>query len=150
MEATRPDGDRKIGVIWHTQGSGKSLLMAFFAGLIVKAPALENPTIVVLTDRNDLDDQLYSTFGLCRDLVRQTPEQADSRDELKRLLSRTSGGVIFTTVQKFSPEKGEEQFAKLHYRWCSLAISDGRPLLHSETSNRTSARRFGKATACLN
>ena len=102
-EASKPNGDRKIGVIWHTQGSGKSLLMAFFSGLIVRSRELENPTLVVLTDRNDLDDQLYGTFGLCRDLIRQTPEQADSRDELRRLLNRASGGVIFTTVQKFAP-----------------------------------------------
>ena len=109
IEAARPDGDRKIGVIWHTQGSGKSLLMAFFGGLIVRSRELENPTLVVLTDRNDLDDQLFGTFSLCRDLIRQTPEQADSRDELRRLLNRASGGVIFTTVQKFAPEAGEEQ-----------------------------------------
>ena len=109
IEAARPDGDRKIGVIWHTQGSGKSLLMAFFGGLMVRSKELENPTLVVLTDRNDLDDQLFSTFSLCRDLIRQKPEQADSRDELRRLLNRASGGVIFTTVQKFSPEAGRRE-----------------------------------------
>jgi type I restriction enzyme R subunit len=94
-------GDRRAGVIWHTQGSGKSLLMAFYAGLLVKHPAMANPTLVVLTDRNDLDDQLFATFSMCRDLIRQTPVQAESRDDLQRLLNRASGGVIFTTLQKF-------------------------------------------------
>lgn len=124
VEAAKPDGDRKIGVIWHTQGSGKSLLMAFFGGLIVRSKALENPTLVVLTDRNDLDDQLFGTFSLCRDLIRQTPEQADSRDELRRLLNRASGGVIFTTVQKFSPEAGEESFPVLTDRRNVIVMAD--------------------------
>ena len=108
VTAAGPAGDRRIGVIWHTQGSGKSLLMSFYAGRLVGNPALANPTIVVLTDRNDLDDQLFGTFSLCQSLLRQTPQQADSREELKRLLSRSSGGVIFTTIQKFSPAKGED------------------------------------------
>ncbi|SFW21474.1 type I restriction endonuclease subunit R [Nitrosovibrio sp. Nv17] len=99
--ATQHKGDRRAGVIWHTQGSGKSLLMAFYAGRLVKHPALENPTLVVLTDRNDLDDQLFATFSMCRDLIRQTPVQAESREDLQRLLARASGGVIFTTLQKF-------------------------------------------------
>src|SRR5690606_4272317 len=94
-------GDRRAGVIWHTQGSGKSLLMAFYAGLLVKHPAMENPTLVVLTDRNDLDHQLFATFSMCRDLIRQTPVQAESREHLQTLLNRASGGVIFTTLQKF-------------------------------------------------
>src|SRR5690606_34846817 len=98
---SQPPGDRRAGVIWHTQGSGKSLLMAFYAGLLVKHPAMENPTLVVLTDRNDLDDQLFATFSMCRDLIRQTPVQAESRDHLQSLLNRASGGVIFTTLQKF-------------------------------------------------
>ncbi|MCC7437148.1 MAG: type I restriction endonuclease subunit R [Armatimonadetes bacterium] len=94
-------GDRRAGVIWHTQGSGKSLLMAFYAGQLVKHPAMANPTLVVLTDRNDLDDQLFATFSSCRDLIRQTPVQAESREDLQKVLSRASGGVIFTTLQKF-------------------------------------------------
>lgn len=94
-------GDQRVGVIWHTQGSGKSFLMAFYAGQLVKHPAMANPTLVVLTDRNDLDDQLFSTFSMCRDLIRQTPVQAESRDDLQKVLSRASGGVIFTTLQKF-------------------------------------------------
>jgi type I restriction enzyme R subunit len=107
VEASRSEGDRKAGVIWHTQGSGKSLLMAFYAGQLVREPAMENPTIVVITDRNDLDDQLFATFSMCRDLIRQTPVQADSREDLQKALARASGGVIFTTIQKFAPEKGE-------------------------------------------
>jgi type I restriction enzyme R subunit len=99
--ATQLNGDRRAGVIWHTQGSGKSLLMAFYAGRLVKHPAMENPTLVVLTDRNDLDDQLFATFSMCRDLVRQTPVQAEGREHLQQLLARASGGVIFTTLQKF-------------------------------------------------
>jgi type I restriction enzyme, R subunit len=95
-------GDKRAGVIWHTQGSGKSLLMAFYAGQLVKHPAMANPTLVVLTDRNDLDDQLFATFVMCRDLIRQTPVQAESREDLQKLLNRASGGVIFTTLQKFS------------------------------------------------
>ena len=96
-------GDRRVGVIWHTQGSGKSLLMAFYAGQIIKHPALANPTLLIITDRNDLDDQLFGTFSMCRELLRQTPQQADSREALRRLLDRPSGGVIFTTLQKFAP-----------------------------------------------
>ena len=98
---TQASGDRRAGVIWHTQGSGKSLLMAFYAGRLVKHLAMANPTLVVLTDRNDLDDQLFSTFSMCRDLIRQAPVQAESREHLVSLLNRASGGVIFTTLQKF-------------------------------------------------
>ncbi len=101
VTASAPDGNQRVGVIWHTQGSGKSLLMAFYAGQLVKHPAMANPTLVVLTDRNDLDDQLFSTFSMCRDLIRQTPVQAESREDLQKVLSRASGGVIFTTLQKF-------------------------------------------------
>lgn len=97
----QPAGDRRAGVIWHTQGSGKSLLMAFYAGRLVQHPAMRNPTLVVLTDRNDLDDQLFGTFSMCKALLRQTPVQADSREDLAHLLDRASGGVIFTTLQKF-------------------------------------------------
>ena len=117
-------GDKRIGVIWHTQGSGKSLLMAFYAGLIVKHPALENPTLVVLTDRNDLDDQLFATFSMCKDLLRQTPQQAEDREHLRRLLDRPSGGVIFTTLQKFSPEAGERDYPLLTDRRNVIVIAD--------------------------
>ena len=98
-------GDRRIGVVWHTQGSGKSLTMVFYAGCIIRESAMGNPTIVVLTDRNDLDEQLFSTFSLCRDLLRQPPTQADSRADLRNKLSVESGGVVFTTIQKFFPEE---------------------------------------------
>ena len=98
-------GDRRIGVVWHTQGSGKSLTMAFYAGRIVREPAMENPTVVVLTDRNDLDDQLFTTFSRCAELLRQPPVQAASRADLRAKLAVASGGVVFTTIQKFFPEE---------------------------------------------
>ncbi|MCE4216978.1 type I restriction endonuclease subunit R [Aquirufa antheringensis] len=100
--ATAEDGDQRAGVIWHTQGSGKSLSMVFYAGKLVLA--LNNPTLVILTDRNDLDDQLFDTFSLSQDILRQTPVQAENRDDLKKKLSVTSGGIVFTTIQKFLPE----------------------------------------------
>ena len=91
-------GDRRVGVVWHTQGSGKSLMMAFYAGRVIREPAMENPTLVVLTDRNDLDDQLFGTFSRCQDLLRQPPVQAESRAHLRELLAVQSGGVVFTTI----------------------------------------------------
>jgi type I restriction enzyme R subunit len=94
-------GDRRIGVVWHTQGSGKSLTMAFYAGRVIRASQMGNPTIVVLTDRNDLDDQLFGTFSRCSDLLRQPPVQAESRADLREKLQVEAGGVIFTTIQKF-------------------------------------------------
>lgn len=124
VEASAPQGDRKIGVIWHTQGSGKSLLMAFYAGQLVRRPELENPTIVVITDRNDLDDQLFGTFSMCRDLIRQTPIQANSRDDLQSALTRASGGVIFTTIQKFSPDTSEAIYPMLTDRRNIVVIAD--------------------------
>src|SRR5690554_457199 len=117
-------GDRRAGVIWHTQGSGKSLLMAFYAGQLVKSRDMANPTLVVLTDRNDLDDQLFSTFSMCKDLIRQTPVQADDREHLRTLLSRASGGVIFTTLQKFSPAADETDFPVLTDRANVVVIAD--------------------------
>jgi len=124
IAATRPSGDKKIGVIWHTQGSGKSLLMAFFAGLAARNVTLANPTLVVLTDRNDLDDQLFATFSLCKDLLRQTPEQAADREDLRARLDRSSGGVIFTTVQKFMPLPGEEHMPVLTDRRNVIVLAD--------------------------
>lgn len=103
VEASQPGGDQRIGVVWHTQGSGKSLSMAFYGGKIIKHPAMENPTLVVITDRNDLDDQLFGTFSTNSELFRQKPVQAESRDHLKELLRVASGGVVFTTLQKFMP-----------------------------------------------
>ena len=100
----QPEGDRKGGVVWHTQGSGKSLSMVFYTGKIVLA--MDNPTVLVITDRNDLDDQLFDTFAAAKQLLRQEPVQADSREQLKALLRVASGGVVFTTIQKFQPDEG--------------------------------------------
>ena len=122
--AAGPEGDRRIGVIWHTQGSGKSLLMAFYAGQIIAHAAMENPTIVVITDRNDLDDQLFGTFAMCRDLLRQTPQQAENREDLQKVLTRASGGVVFTTIQKFAPERGETDYPVLTDRRNVVVIAD--------------------------
>tara|TARA_R110002072_G_scaffold158989_4_gene310083 strand:+ start:23546 stop:26635 length:3090 start_codon:yes stop_codon:yes gene_type:complete len=105
IEASRPEGNKKAGVIWHTQGSGKSLSMVFYAGKAIAHPSMENPTLIVITDRNDLDDQLFGTFSVNNNLLRQKPVQADSREHLKILLQVASGGVVFTTMQKF--EDGE-------------------------------------------
>jgi type I restriction enzyme R subunit len=124
VAATRPSGDRRAGVIWHTQGSGKSLTMAFFAGRIVLHPAMENPTIVVITDRNDLDDQLFQTFANCSELLRQKPDQATSRDHLRELLTVSSGGIVFTTVQKFFPELPGGKHPPLSDRRNILVIAD--------------------------
>ena len=117
-------GDRRIGVVWHTQGSGKSLTMAFYAGAIVREPAMENPTIVVLTDRNDLDDQLFGTFSRCRDLLRQDPVQANSRAHLRDLLRVAAGGVVFTTIQKFFPEDRGDSHPTLSDRRNIVVIAD--------------------------
>ena len=117
-------GDRRIGVVWHTQGSGKSLSMAFYAGAIIREPAMENPTIVVLTDRNDLDDQLFGTCSRCRDLLRQPPAQAESRADLRRKLSVESGGVVFTTIQKFFPEERGDHYPALSERRNIVVIAD--------------------------
>ena len=106
LRAGAGNGDRKAGIVWHTQGSGKSLTMVFYCSQIITHPLMENPTIVMLTDRNDLDDQLFGTFGNCVDLLRQKPVQAENREHIKELLKVSGGGVIFTTIQKFSPEIG--------------------------------------------
>ena len=117
-------GDRRIGVIWHTQGSGKSLSMAFYAGRIIRERAMANPTIVVLTDRNDLDDQLFGTFSRCRELLRQPPVQAASRADLRAKLAVESGGVIFTTIQKFFPEEKGDTHPALSQRRNIVVIAD--------------------------
>ncbi len=117
-------GDRRIGVVWHTQGSGKSLTMAFYTGAIVREPAMENPTVVVLTDRNDLDDQLYGTFARCQDLLRQPPTQAESRADLRNKLSVNAGGVVFTTIQKFFPEERGDTHPMLSDRRNIVVIAD--------------------------
>jgi len=120
----RSGGDRRIGVVWHTQGSGKSLTMAFYAGRIIREPAMENPTIVVLTDRNDLDDQLFNTFAKCADLLRQSPVQAESRADLRDKLSVQSGGVVFTTIQKFFPDEKGAEHPRLSNRSNIVVIAD--------------------------
>ncbi len=120
--AASDKGDRKIGVIWHTQGSGKSLSMVFFTGKLVLE--MNNPTVVVLTDRNDLDDQLYNTFSISSDLLRQTPKQAESRKELKELLRVEAGGIVFTTMQKFAPEEGASHMEALTTRKNVIVIAD--------------------------
>ena len=117
-------GDRRIGVVWHTQGSGKSLTMAFYAGAVIREPAMENPTVVVLTDRNDLDDQLFGTFSRCQDLLRQPPAQAESRADLRSKLSVESGGVVFTTIQKFFPEERGDTHPALSDRRNVVVIAD--------------------------
>ena len=117
-------GDRRIGVVWHTQGAGKSLTMAFYAGAIVREPAMQNPTIVVLTDRNDLDDQLFGTFARCQDLLRQPPVQAQDRADLRRKLSVNAGGVVFTTIQKFYPEEKGDTHPALSQRRNIVVIAD--------------------------
>ena len=117
-------GDRRIGVVWHTQGSGKSLTMAFYAGRIIREPAMGNPTIVMLTDRNDLDDQLFGTFSRCQDLLRQPPTQAGSRADLRAKLAVESGGVVFTTIQKFFPEERGDRHPELSRRRNIVVIAD--------------------------
>ncbi len=117
----QPKGDKKAGVVWHTQGSGKSLSMVFYTGKIVLA--LNNPTIVVITDRNDLDDQLFDTFAACKQLLRQEPRQVENRQQLKALLRVASGGVIFTTIQKFQPEEGNV-YEELSDRGNIVVIAD--------------------------
>ena len=117
-------GDQRIGVVWHTQGAGKSLSMAFYAGAIARHPAMENPTVVVLTDRNDLDDQLFGTFARCQDLLGQEPTQAESRADLRQKLSVQSGGVVFTTIQKFFPEERGDTYPTLSERRNIVVIAD--------------------------
>jgi type I restriction enzyme R subunit len=116
-------GDRRAGVVWHTQGSGKSFSMLFYSARMIRHPAMQNPTLVVLTDRNDLDDQLFGQFQRCHEILGQTPVQAAGRDELRELLAVASGGVVFTTIQKFLPEKGESMPA-LSERRNIIVIAD--------------------------
>jgi type I restriction enzyme, R subunit len=117
------EGDRRVGVVWHTQGSGKSLTMAFYAGRVILAPEMENPTIVVITDRNDLDD-VFGTFARCQDLLRQPPVQAADRADLRSKLSVGSGGVVFTTIQKFFPEEAGDRHPVLSERRNIVVIAD--------------------------
>jgi type I restriction enzyme R subunit len=122
VSATSQEGNRKAGIVWHTQGSGKSLSMVFYTGKIVLK--LNNPTIVVVTDRNDLDGQLFDTFAGCRGLLRQEPVQAQSIPHLKTLLKTAGGGIVFTTIQKFSPEEGQTVYDLLSERKNIVVIAD--------------------------
>ncbi len=124
IKASDINGDKRGGVVWHTQGSGKSLSMVFYAGKLITAPAMQNPTIVVITDRNDLDDQLFDTFAASAQLLRQEPVQAESREHLKKLLKVASGGIVFTTIQKFLPEVGKEEYDQLSDRRNIIVIAD--------------------------
>ena len=117
-------GDRRVGVVWHTQGSGKSLTMAFYAGRVILEPEMANPTLVILTDRNDLDDQLFGTFSRCQELLRQPPVQAESRADMRAKLNVNAGGVIFTTIQKFFPEEKGDQHPLLSDRRNIVVIAD--------------------------
>lgn len=124
IKASSVNGNKKGGVVWHTQGSGKSLSMVFFAGKLITAPEMQNPTIVVITDRNDLDDQLFDTFAASKQLLRQEPVQANNRPHLKQLLNVASGGIVFTTIQKFLPEEGRAEYDQLSDRTNIVVIAD--------------------------
>jgi len=124
VSATRPNAKHQVGVVWHTQGSGKSLSMLFFAGKLIENPAMQNPTILVITDRNDLDDQLFNTFARGQSLLRQHPQQAESREHLRNLLDVASGGVFFTTVQKFLPETRGARATAISQRNNIVVIAD--------------------------
>lgn len=124
IEASRAEGDQRVGVVWHTQGSGKSLSMLFYAGKVVRHPAMENPTLIILTDRNDLDDQLFGVFASGHELLRQQPVQAESTTHLKDLLQVASGGVVFTTIQKFQPEANASVYPLLSERRNIIFIAD--------------------------
>jgi len=123
VKAVSPEGDKRVGVVWHTQGAGKSLTMVFYAGKIILHPIMENPTLVLLTDRNDLDQQLFNNFALAQDLLRQAPMQAKNRKHLRKLLRVASGGIIFTTIQKFLPEDSD-RFPLLSDRRNIVVIAD--------------------------
>lgn len=124
LRASAEQGDQRAGVVWHTQGSGKSLSMVFYTGKMVRSRELHNPTVVVVTDRNDLDGQLFGTFNDCRELLGEDPKQAESRSELRKLLDRQAGGIIFTTIQKFSPEGDEDTLPVLTDRRNVIVMAD--------------------------
>ncbi|MCU4568836.1 type I restriction endonuclease subunit R [Acinetobacter ursingii] len=125
IAASNPTGDKKAGVVWHTQGSGKSISMCCYAGKLLQQPAMRNPTLLIVTDRNDLDGQLFETFSQAQELLKQTPVQANNRDELRQLLAeRESGGIIFTTVQKFALLDEESEHPLLNGRHNIVVMSD--------------------------
>ena len=124
IKASGVNGDKRGGVVWHTQGSGKSLSMVFYSGKLITAPEMQNPTIVVITDRNDLDEQLFDTFAASVQLLRQEPVQAENRDHLKELLRVASGGIVFTTIQKFLPDEKKSVYDQLSDRKNIVVIAD--------------------------
>ena len=129
IDASRPGGSAAIkgkgGVVWHTQGSGKSITMTCFAARVMQEAAMENPTIVVITDRNDLDGQLFGVFSLAQDLLREQPVQAETRQDLRaKLANRPSGGIVFATIQKFMPGEDEDTFPMLSNRHNIVVIAD--------------------------
>lgn len=150
LEETNPEQDGKIGVAWHTQGSGKSISMAFYAGKVITAPEMKNPTIIVVTDRNDLDGQLFATFSNGKELLRETPVQAESRQQLREFLTnRPSGGVVFTTIQKFSLFEEEKSFPVLSERSNIVVIADEAHRtqygLNASLDQKTGELRYGYA-----
>ena len=125
IAASRPGGSQKGGVVWHTQGSGKSITMTCFAARVMREAAMENPTIVVITDRNDLDGQLFGVFSLSQDLLREQPVQGETRQDLRaKLANRPSGGIVFATIQKFMPGEDEDSFPVLSDRHNIVVIAD--------------------------
>ncbi|MFL5329888.1 MAG: type I restriction endonuclease subunit R [Gemmataceae bacterium] len=147
IEASSERGDRRVGVVWHTQGSGKSLTMAFYAGRVVLHSAMKNPTLLVITDRNDLDDQLFGTFARCKELLRQSPMQAENREHLRQLLTTASGGIIFTTIQKFLPDESEkgQRHPHLSERSNIIVIADEAHRTQYEFGSRVVKRKDGTA-----
>ncbi len=149
LKAGGGGGDRRIGVVWHTQGSGKSLTMVFYAGRIIRELAMENPTVVVLTDRNDLDDQLFRTFSRCKELLRQTPVQAESRTHLRYLLSVEAGGVVFSTIHKFFPEERGDRHPTLSERRNIVVIADEAHRSQYDFIERLCATHARRTAACV-
>ena len=148
VAASRPGGTHKGGVVWHTQGSGKSITMTCFAARVIQEPAMQNPTIVVITDRNDLDGQLFGVFSLAQDLLREQPVQVETRQDLRaKLTNRPSGGIVFATIQKFMPGEDEDTFPLLSDRSNIVVIADEahRTQYGFEAKLKTVKRKVGKA-----
>lgn len=147
-------GDKRGGVVWHTQGSGKSLSMVFYSGKLITSPEMQNPTILVITDRNDLDDQLFDTFAYSKQLLRQEPVQAKDREHLKELLKVASGGIVFATIQKFLPTDQKSVYDQLSDRRNIVVIADeahrtqyGFEASIKEVKNKETKESIGKRIA---
>jgi type I restriction enzyme, R subunit len=150
VKASGINGDRRGGVVWHTQGSGKSISMSCFAGKLIQRPEMNNPTLVVVTDRNDLDGQLYKTFSMAKALLKQDPIQVEDRDDLRALLKdRPVGGIIFSTIQKFTTKEGEERFPELSDRENIVVISDeahrSQYGIEAKLDSKTNTYKYGYA-----